>query len=77
VRKSRAYNVGEIDHRRVVTTKKTYFLWIPIGEEVRVDRVPVRFGTKDMEAIKNTYMRHKALEALRSEGIISAITYEP
>lgn len=37
---------------------------------------PVKFGTNDMEAIRNTYMRYKALEALKTEGIIGEISFE-
>ena len=63
--------------RRVETTKTTKFLWFRISKEIQVDHQPVQFGTNDMEAIRNTYMRFKALEALRSEGIIPSISYEP
>jgi hypothetical protein len=62
--------------RRVETRTTKRFLWFPIGEEISIHHEPVRFGTKDMDAIKQTYMRYKALQALQNEGIISQITFE-
>jgi hypothetical protein len=62
--------------RRVETRSTQTFFWIPIGEEISVHHEPVKFGTKDMDAIKETYMRYKALQALQSEGIITQITFE-
>jgi len=35
----------------------------------------VKFGEKDIDQVKNVYMRFKALDTLHREGIISAITY--
>ncbi len=53
------------------------FFFIPIGKEVAsVEHQPVKLGTNDMEVIRNTYMRYKALEALKSEGIIQEIMFE-
>jgi hypothetical protein len=35
-----------------------------VGEKIKVTENPVKFGTNDMEAIRNTYMRYKALVSI-------------
>ncbi len=62
--------------KRVETRATKKFLWFPIGEEISVHHEPVKFGTQDMDAIKHTYMRYKALQALQNEGIIRQIKFE-
>ena len=59
-----------------IEVRKRGFLWKILGEGRSVSYEPVRLGTKDIEAIKSTYMRYKALESLRKEGIIHEITFE-
>ena len=64
--------------RRVETrTLRRLFGIFPIGEDVSVHYENVKLGTNDIDAIKETYMRHKALQALRDQGIIQEITYDP
>ena len=62
--------------RRIETRAQKKFWFINLGETVSVSYEPVRFGTKDIETIKSTYMRYKALEAMRKEGIIQEISFE-
>ena len=59
--------------RRIETRSKKYFWFIPYGETVDVTHESVSL---DISLIRDTYMRHRALEALRNEGIIGEITYE-
>jgi len=62
------------------TTKTRKFLFWDLSPEVtttneqRYERV--KFGENDINAIKNAFGRHKALETLRREGVINAIKYE-
>ncbi len=59
--------------RKVQTEIKKKFLFIPIGTDVKVTEEEVKLGANDIEAIKATYMRYKALETLQKEGIIATI----
>ena len=59
--------------RRVETETKKKLWFIPIGTEIKVTEHEVKLGANDIEAIKTTYMRYKALQALQDEGIIATI----
>jgi hypothetical protein len=59
--------------RRIETETSKKFWFIPIGTEVKVTEQEVKLGANDIEAIKTTYMRYKALQALQDEGIIATI----
>merc|ERR1740137_126664 len=62
------------------TKKERKFLFFELKPEITTSeaykRERVQFGEKDINAIKSAFGRHKALETLRKEGIISAIKYE-
>jgi len=62
------------------TTKPRKFLFFTVGTDVTTSEdyksEQVKFGEKDINAIKRAFGRHKALETLRQEGVISAIKYE-
>merc|ERR1719244_848505 len=60
-------------------TKKEFLFWeitpeVTTSEAYRKEQV--KFGEKDIDAIKKAFGRHKALETLKQEGIITAIKYE-
>jgi len=73
-----AYHVlkFKLAKKRLTTKTEKKLFFIPIGKEVKIEEHDVILGTNDMEAIKSSYMRYKALEALRNEGIIQSIEFE-
>ena len=59
--------------RRIEKRIQKKWWFIPIGTEVSIEHERVKFASNDIINIKETYMKHKALEALKCNGIINAI----
>ena len=51
----------------VRTVTKKNFLFFNVGEEVKIKDYTVKLGTDDMESIRNTYMRYKALVSISTK----------
>jgi len=62
--------------KRITTTKTKWALWvIPLESETSVEREPVKFGTKDIDKIRNQYFMKRALEAFKDYGLLEEIKY--
>jgi len=59
----------------MVTTTEKRFWFIPIGTTESLNYERQKFAEDDINAIKNAFSRHKALEILMKEGIIQKINY--
>ena len=62
--------------RRIEKRIQKKWWFFPIGTEVSIEHERVKFASNDIINIKETYMKHKALEALKCNGIINAINFQ-